>query len=622
VFLQRGIALDRLSFRNKLLSSVLCVSLAGAHVTPAFAAGPDGGPISRAEYEACQARDEGGFRVAVEALTSKALQKGLATIDYKMVVDGEWRKAGIDQMLDKRIDAAVAEVTDETGASGRATSVFSKDKATELAMAVSERVYKSDEFKKAIEALANGVGREVAKTIELATLDAGEPALACMKAFLGPRYGETIAGVVSSDASREFAVDSSKATAQMSTGSVLSENKEGLAGAVVLLVRRQLSTMASRVGQRLAGVLLGRLVSVVAGGLGAVLIAKDIYSAVRYGVLPVIATEMKSKDSKDKVKEELAKAISEQISEHSKEIAAKTSERVVEIWHDFKKAHAKVTDLAEREVSFKRFVDQQKPEQIGRIDEIVAIVHGSEGEAGVMRRLADGTLDQGVNALAPAGLEIARDKRSLETALAWMALAGPQIAKVTEFDLHRRSTPMDFTKASLARVLGLGDRLAIMRLTALKRDARDTLLELDDATLGKLAKGLNETELDTLSAYLTGLEKPVAQRIMKTVAQTPGRMQALTSPRVRDAVLRSRDQMAAVDMLLAETTSTFEPAAIANDIRRAMAGQVSPVLLWDRHPAGVGAMAALGLIVLMMLKRLLFGRRRAKTFVPAARTDA
>jgi GNAT superfamily N-acetyltransferase len=137
---------------------VLCVSLASVHVTPAFAAAPDGGPISRAEYEACQARDEGGFRLAVEALTSKALQKGLATIDYKSVVDSEWRKAGIDQLLDKRIDAAVAEVADQTGLGDKALSVWSKEKAAEMATSVAERVYKSDAFKTSIEALANGAG--------------------------------------------------------------------------------------------------------------------------------------------------------------------------------------------------------------------------------------------------------------------------------------------------------------------------------------------------------------------------------------------------------------------------------------------------------------------------------
>ncbi|NOT71735.1 MAG: hypothetical protein HOP09_10800 [Hyphomicrobium sp.] len=44
----------------------------------------------------------------------------------------------------------------------------------------------------------------------------------------------------------------------------------------------------------------------------------------------------------------MAKTIQEQIGEHTKEIAAKTAERVAEIWQEFRRAHVKVLDLAER----------------------------------------------------------------------------------------------------------------------------------------------------------------------------------------------------------------------------------------------------------------------------------
>ena len=93
--------------------------------------------------------------------------------------------------------------------------------------------------------------------------------------------------------------------------------------------------MAARVGQRIVGSVLARLVSVVAGGIGIVLIAKDIWD-LRNGVLPIIATEMKSKENKDKVQEELAKTFAEQISGHIQEIGAATADRVIEIWREFR----------------------------------------------------------------------------------------------------------------------------------------------------------------------------------------------------------------------------------------------------------------------------------------------
>ena len=57
---------------------------AAAPATPTASA-----PMSRADYEACQARDENGFRIAVSNLTRKGLEKGLANVNTKgIVADG------------------------------------------------------------------------------------------------------------------------------------------------------------------------------------------------------------------------------------------------------------------------------------------------------------------------------------------------------------------------------------------------------------------------------------------------------------------------------------------------------------------------------------------------------
>ena len=192
------------------ISCLAAASLVAAQVPGAYAATA----MTRAEYEACQARDENGFRLAIEALTRKGLETGLANVDYKALVADEWRRGNIDDVIDREVDRAIGEV-------------------------------------------------------------------------------------------REASVDPLKGGARISTGQIITEGSEGLAGAVVLVVRRQLANMASRIGQRVVGSVLGRLVSVVAGGVGLVLIAKDIWD-FRHGVLPIIATEMKSKETKDKVREELA----------------------------------------------------------------------------------------------------------------------------------------------------------------------------------------------------------------------------------------------------------------------------------------------------------------------------
>ncbi len=592
-------------FYRTITAAVASVAIAIAPLSPSALAQSK---LSRTDYEACQSSDEQAFRAAVERITLTALRGGLNTVDFNAVVAEEWRRAGMDDTLDQQVDIAVAEVREETSWGELLQSLAYQETAKSLATAVTERVYRSDAVKTAIEQLAIGVGKSVGRNIEVAAVDAAEPSLQCVQAFLGPRFGSTVARVVATDAGREFAIDPASAGATVSPTSVLIQSGEGLTGAVILLVRRQLSNMATRVGTRIVGAVLGRLVSIVAGGIGVVLIAKDMWE-LRSGVMPIISQEMKSKATKQKVQEELARTISVQLGEQVAELATKTADRIVEIWREFRRAHAKVLELAESNAGFKAFVDAARPDQLAKIDELVGVISVTEGDAGVMKRLQDGSLNTAINALTDPGMEILRETRSVDTALLWTTFAGDKLGSVVAYEMHKRAKPQDFTKASLARILKLDDRLAAVRLAGISRDARDVLFELDDADLKMLARSLAEPELDTLARYLTGLKTTASQRVLRAVAQNPTRMQVLASARVRDAVLASRDQDAAVAMML-RTELLPNPAVVVRDFDNVFDGNVSPVLLWEKHTALLVVMAVLSLLVLLILKRIVFGRRR------------
>jgi hypothetical protein len=593
---------------HRIAAGLVALSVAHAAVLPAAAQA-----ITKAEYEACQAQDEASFRSAIETLTTNALQRGIAGLDYRSIVKEEWRRGGMDAILATRIDEAVNELREETSWWRLIGSLTSRDAAQQLATSVAERVFqRSEAVKKAIEGIATGVGKEVGKRIELAIVDAAEPAAQCLQAFLGPRYGSTVAGVVSRDTGKEFAIDPAKATAQISTGQVLVEGSEGLTGAVILLVRRQLSNMATRVGQRLVGAILGRIVSIVAGGVGVVLIAKDVWD-LRHGVLPIVADEMKSADTRDKIQEELARSISEQISEHVRDIGAKTADRILEIWVDFRRAHTSVLALADKNEGFRKFLDTIGPESLSRLDEVVALLLASEGEPAILKRLGDGTLREAVHKLPSQALEIARETRSLETAFQWRALAGDSLPKVAEYEIYRRNGPGEFTKASLARTLSLDDRVAIGRLASLKGNVREPLLELSDNELKRLARALPEPELASLSGYLTGLERAASQRLLAAIAQSPAKMQVIASPGVRSAILQSRDQNAAISLML-QSDSLFDPLTFGSDVALVRDGRISPWLLWSRYPIVLAALGFIGFVVLMVVWRLLFGRRTRPSY--------
>jgi hypothetical protein len=585
--------------RSRFAISVLtAVSLVTVQLTPAFAATE----LSRADYENCQSRDEAGLKDAIAAISTDALKAGVKTVDYKALVSDQWRKSGLDDIIDKRVDFAIDEVKNETSWTERLQSLANADASQKLATSVAERVYRSDAVKVAMEDLATGVAKDVGKAIEFASTDAAEPVLACLKAFVGPRYGTAVAQAVAGDAGRDFAIDPAKGTGDVSTGAVLKQSSGGIAGATILIVRRQLANIATRVGQRIVGSLLSRLVSVAAGGVGLVLIAKDIWE-FRNGVLPIIATEMKAKATKEKVQEEIATTISDQINEHVKDIGAASADHVIEIWQTFKRAHALVLKLAEGDESFRTFLDGVKPAALPRLDEVVSLLVSGEGELSVLKRLADGSLNQAVHTMPDQGLEIARETKSVAKGLAWTALAGDRIAKVIDLEIYRHTDPADLTRAGLDRILALDDRTAIIRIAAVPHEARDVLLGLDTADLKSLAKSLSETELGTLASYLSGLPTGPREKILRAVAANPHKMQVLASARVRDAIIASGDQTAAADMML-RTTTGISPREIAGDAVMAWEGRINPWLIWEKHPGGVAAGAGIAFILLLWLRRL------------------
>ena len=592
-------------FRS-FVSGLVAVSLT---VTPALNVAAQ--EVTRADIEACKSQDEASFRKAIADFTTYSLENSLQTVDYKALVDDEWRKGDVGAIIDARVDIAVKEVREETSWGSLLKTLAYREEAQKLATEVAERVYRSEVVTNALAALASGVGEQVGKRIEYAAKDAAQPALQCLQAYLGPRYGTTVSSLVSDDASKDFTVASEDGSASVTPGSVLRQTGGGATGIAILIVRRQLANLARSVGQRIVGSVLARLVSVVAGGVGVVLIAKDIWD-FRHGVLPIIEDEMKSEETKEKVREVLAETIAEQIKSHVKEIGQSSADRVVGVWHEFRRAHLKALQLADSNPEFRAFLDTVGPDRLGRLDEVVAIVLASEGEAGIVKRLKNGTLDEAVNRLPDSALQIARATRSLESGLKWYAVAGDKTSAVLEYGIYQETAPERFTPSTLAELLKLDDRVAILRVAGLSAEARAVLFDLDPASLKNLARSLTKDELQQLSGYLTGLQQAPREQVLNAVAKSPGKLKLLAKARVREAVLTSADQSAAVEMML-RGDNGFSPSAAVKDFRMVIDGRVSPYLLIDKHPMALVAVAFALLVVLFMLARLFSAPRRRET---------
>lgn len=592
---------------RKLVAVVTAIALGLATTAPTFAATT---AAIAADPAACRVDDEEAFRAEVDRLTLAALEVGLEDVDYHGLVAEVWHNQAIDSVLDRRIDDAIAQIKEETSWTTIVKSLASQEAARKLAEAVAERTYRSEEMKTAIEALAGGVGEALAGRIELATLDAAVPAVACVRAFLGPRYGTTISLMVADDTGRQFESTAAAGSADISSGDLAVQSKGLIAGTVILIVRRTLANLAKRLGQRVVGAVLSRVVSVVAGGVGLVLIAKDIWD-MRNGVLPIIEEEMKSPESKEKVREEIAAAISEQLGAHLSEVSRSTSERILEVWHEFKQAHAKVVDLSQRHGNFKGFIDSVDRGRLTRVDRVVALVLEKEGEPGVLKRLENGTLDSAIKQLPDAALDIANDSKSLDAGFGWQRLAGDDLDKVLAYGMHRVSTPADYTQESFRQLIALDDPVAISRISVLPRVGREALSALAPDRLRALARALTPQEMGAFAGYLQGLGTNAAVRFMSAIADEPQRMKAFASGRVQQSILGSRDQDAAIGMML-RAGALFDLVNMQTDLQLVLDGSISPLLIWDKHPSAVMGTGILVLLLLMTLLRAMSGGRRRR----------
>ena len=119
-------------------------------------------------------------------------------------------------------------------------------------------------------------------------------------------------------------------------------------------------------------------------------------------------------------------------------------------------------DLAERNERFKAFLDQLKPERCRGSTRSCRWCCAAEGEAGLLKRLDDGTLNVAVN-VAAASRHGDRARNALDRFGAQVVRRSPaaDLPKVVELEpLSAHLARQLSRKASLQRILGLDDRLA------------------------------------------------------------------------------------------------------------------------------------------------------------------
>ncbi len=564
-------------------------------------------PAPVVTIDECRALNDADVRDRIRELASTSLKAELTAIDYPGLVDKYWAKDGTGARIDREVDVAIASVRADSSWIDRAYSTVSKSSATRFATAIADKAYNSEGFKGAIQELAEGVAKDAGAQIEKATAKVSNPIIACVQTALQSRYGGAIAQVFAQESQRNLDTRAEQPAVKIQTSDLVLNNAGSISGIVLIVTRRVIAQIAESIGSRIAGIVASRIVSSVAGLVGLALIAKDVYDAGE-GVFPIVAERMKSDETKALIKAEIGKTIQADITQQVGNIAEETADRIYAVWLDFKQKYNRLLSLSEKNAIFAEFLKDRRLDQLSKLGQIVDILYGSEGEARILERAADGSLNKALLDLNDAGMTIAEERKSIPDALRWTAIAGQDLPRVVDLGVYRWLSPNGLSHDTLEKLLSLNDRIALARIANLDPEARELILALPGDQLRVLARRLSDRQMAALADYERRLEPTAAKRLLREVTEAPSIMSELEGEGLRQAIFDSRDQLAALNMVIHEDAGLFSYGRILKDAELVRDGAVGYRVFWERYWPSIAIAGFALLVVLSWLRRLLFGR--------------
>jgi hypothetical protein len=557
--------------------------------------------------EQCNSLSDNEVQDKIRALASAGLKTELESINYVELVNTYWTKTNAASRIDSAVDAAVAAVRSDTSWFDRAYSKYSPNSAERYAKAIADKAYNSEVFKSAIENLATAVATEAGTRIEQATRKLSNPVLECVQAALRSRYGGAVAQAFATDALNKIETTSTPGVSIGTTEFVL-QHPDAISGVLIIVTREVVAKIAQSIGSRIAGVVASRLVGLIAGGIGVILIAKDVYEAGD-GSFPVIAEQMKSDKTKAVIKDEIGKSLQADITVQAGAIAEQAADRIYNLWADFKQKYYRLFALGAKDPAFLEYLKNFSSfEKLGKLAQLVDIVNSSEGEPRIFARVADGSLNKALADLDENGLKIAAEQKSVEKALKWTAAAGDSLPRAVELGLYRWLSPEEVTPENLRKILSLNDKGAVARLANLDPGARDVILDLPGDLTQRFVLRLNAPQLTAFADYKRNLQPAAAKRLLGLAMEDPAIIQGLSGEGLRQAVIGSRDQLAALNMLTREDPSVLSYGRILKDVELVRDGSVGYRVFWERYWLSIVAAGFVLLLLLSWIRRLLFGR--------------
>jgi hypothetical protein len=565
----------------------------------------------------CSEVDEATLQDELNRVTQAVFARTLDEVDLAAIVDAQWARLGLDAVIDAEVDRAVERVRSEEALWDTFLSGWSADKAEELTRAVATYAFESEAFAQAIEELSNAVATELSQQIAVLSAESVSAAFYCLQTFIADNY----AGVLVRKFEQQVqaaaeAVDLSAAgEVDNSILGVLNQHRTALGGVGVIIAaqiaRRVVVNIGRQIARRVAGRIVGRvlgrigteIIPIVGWVVGTGLIAYDLYTS-REGALPQIQEGLKSAEVKAGIRGEIVAAMEPEFRRESPQIARDVANDLFSQWREVRRNIRNVLALAEADPAFRTLLDGlASTDELARLVNLVSVAQPALGAEAFNQAVADGSLARLLQQPESA-LPILEQTKSVETTLAWAALAGDLLDPVVEFELYKHLTPDQLSRPLLERLLALDNRAAMEKLALLEPGAIEALLTVSSNNLNTLAAELSAEELKVVAGYLPLLEQERRNDLISQVASNPRLVELLADAGIKQRVVESRN----VDATLAFLATPRSLDSLAGDVMAVAQGRVGLGLFTYKYGAGQSTLIGVGgLLVLLLVLRLLYG---------------
>ena len=466
----------------------------------------------------CSQLDKDGLRAEIEAVAVKALAADSAGIDLDAIVMRQWVTVGMDSAIDREVERAINEVYESESYWSRLWSGWSADKAEEFALRIANSAFGSEGFQAQISALSNAIADEIAREIEADFARAASAAFLCMKAYVGDKYSGTLFTTFEQKVSTEVEQVNVQANAANVDVSALEVHSKALGGVGLIVVteisRRIAIKLSEKIAERIAGKIVGRIIGKagstlipVAGwviGLG--LIVWDLWEGGN-GALPQIRDALQSEEVKSKVRQEVADAVKSGLPEEVSIVALEIAVNLVEEWDSFCDNQRSVCTLAIDNPTFKDILDYTPLDQIEKLVALVNVFVDNIGRAELESAVDDGQFEQ-LMVLPEGAFTLLASTKSVDTTLAWAALAGDRLDRAVALGIPQSGAPADFDPQLLGALLNVDNNEMVTKLLALDLADLRAIQQFGDSNFVRLANRLSAAELNALADYLAANSTP------------------------------------------------------------------------------------------------------------------